>query len=198
MTGNVVSVAGTIRAHRWLLDAMLAQFPDGSINVFDRSLCYLHAAGAGLDRVGLSPAGLIGRRLDELFSADAVARVRPFYERAFAGETVGFTLAVLGREYSMRASPLAEPDGAITAIVAIAQEAPTGPPAAEGLSPRERDIASLTTAGLTNGQIAERLDLATGTVSTHIEHILERLGLTSRTQLGAWAAACGLHPGGRC
>jgi DNA-binding CsgD family transcriptional regulator/PAS domain-containing protein len=192
-TGHDRSVAEAIRAHRWLLDAMLAQFPNGSINVFDRSLCYLHAAGVGLGRVGLSPASLIGRRLDDVCSADAVARVRPFYERAFAGETVGFTVADFGRDYSIRVSPLAEPDGAIMAIIAIAQESPTGPPAAEALSPRERDIAALIRDGLTNRQIAERLGPATVTVSTQIGHMLERLGLGSRAQLGTWAAACGLH-----
>src|SRR5688500_15531996 len=80
------SVQPTIRAHRWLLDAMLEQFPNGSVNVFDRDFRYLYAAGTGLARVGLAPAGLIGMRLDDLYPADAVALVRPFYDRAFAGE----------------------------------------------------------------------------------------------------------------
>src|SRR5215217_6524222 len=61
-----------LHVHRWLLDAMLQQFPLGSVNVFDRELRYLFAAGTGLERVGLSPASLIGKRLEDLFPADAV------------------------------------------------------------------------------------------------------------------------------
>ena len=31
------SVEDAIRANRWLLDALLEQFPDGAVNVFDRA-----------------------------------------------------------------------------------------------------------------------------------------------------------------
>jgi hypothetical protein len=96
--GDEGAVREALRAHQWLLDAMLRQFPNGSINVFDRDLRYLYAAGSGLDRVGLSPAALVGTRLADLFPADSVAYVRPFYERALAGETVVFDLPVFGRD----------------------------------------------------------------------------------------------------
>jgi len=121
------SVQDAMRTQRWLFDTMQDRFPDGSLNVFDRDLRYLYAAGAGLARVGLTPEMLIGRRLDDLFPADSVDPVRPFYARAFAGETVSFALPVFEREYSVRASPLPQPDGAIHAIVALAQETPAQP-----------------------------------------------------------------------
>jgi DNA-binding NarL/FixJ family response regulator len=47
----------------------------------------------------------------------------------------------------------------------------------------------LVTRGLTNRQIAAELVVAERTVATHVEHILDKLGFTSRTQIGVWAAA---------
>lgn len=176
---------------------MLEQFPDGAVNVFDRDLRFLYVAGTGLSRIGLQPEQLIGHWLDELFP-EIVASVKPFFDRAFDGETVTFSLSVVGREYGIRAWPLAEAAGAIPAVVAIAREAPARSPAAEELTSRQREIAMLVAAGLTNSQIAERLMLAPRTVRNYVGHILQRLNFVSRTQVAVWAAARGLYlPGER-
>jgi DNA-binding NarL/FixJ family response regulator len=50
-------------------------------------------------------------------------------------------------------------------------------------------VASLVAAGLTNPQIAERLTLATKTVSAHISHILAKLNASRRSEIAAWCAA---------
>lgn len=42
--------------------------------------------------------------------------------------------------------------------------------------------------GLTNRQIAARLVITERTAGAHIEHILDKLGFTSRTQIGVWVA----------
>jgi len=49
------------------------------------------------------------------------------------------------------------------------------------LTPRQQDLLRLLGAGLTNTQIARRLGISEGTVRTHLEHIYERLGVSSRT-----------------
>jgi len=192
VSGDDRSLPEALRYHRRILDTVLRSFPDGSINVFDRDLRYLYAAGDGLEPVGLTPGLLITRRLDDLFPDELVARVRPFYARAFAGETVTFILPVFGHEYTIQAWPLVEADGAINAIVAMAREIPT-PPSAEVLSPRLRQVAALIAAGLTNQQIAGRLRLKTPTVRNYIEQIMERLGVASRAQIAVWAVVCGLY-----
>ena len=51
------------------------------------------------------------------------------------------------------------------------------------LTVREREIASLVTAGLSNKQIAERLFISRRTVDAHLEHIFGKLGITSRVML---------------
>ena len=57
-------------------------------------------------------------------------------------------------------------------------------PALESLTPREQDIARLVAQGLTNKEIAETLFLSEGTVRNNIVVIMEKLGVTNRTQLG--------------
>ena len=49
------------------------------------------------------------------------------------------------------------------------------------LTPRQNDLLRLVAAGHTNTQIARRLGISEGTVRTHLEHISERLGVSSRT-----------------
>jgi DNA-binding NarL/FixJ family response regulator len=60
------------------------------------------------------------------------------------------------------------------------------------LSNREREVAELVAAGLTNRQIAEQLYLSEKTVETHITRILNKLGITSRI------AVAGLLPPQTC
>jgi DNA-binding CsgD family transcriptional regulator len=57
------------------------------------------------------------------------------------------------------------------------------------LTSREQDVTRLVAAGQRNRQIAELLCIAEGTAKRHIENILTKLGLESRTQLAAWAVA---------
>ena len=61
------------------------------------------------------------------------------------------------------------------------------------LSHREREVAALVAQGLTNERIAERLVLQRGTASNHVQHILRKLGFTSRVQVGVWAVQQGLR-----
>ena len=42
--------------------------------------------------------------------------------------------------------------------------------------------------GLTNREIAARLVIAQRTAETHVDHILSKLGMTSRAQVAAWVA----------
>jgi DNA-binding CsgD family transcriptional regulator len=56
-----------------------------------------------------------------------------------------------------------------------------------GLTAREREITALIGQGKTNGEIAAELVLSKRTVETHVNHILSKLGLSSRGQIMLWA-----------
>ncbi len=58
-----------------------------------------------------------------------------------------------------------------------------------GLTRREREIASLVAEGLTNREIAQRLFISERTADGHLEHIREKLGVSSRAQVAAWFVA---------
>jgi DNA-binding CsgD family transcriptional regulator len=49
-------------------------------------------------------------------------------------------------------------------------------------------VATLVADGLTNGEVATRLGLATRTASAHVEHILAKLGVGRRVEIAAWVA----------
>jgi DNA-binding CsgD family transcriptional regulator len=57
------------------------------------------------------------------------------------------------------------------------------------LTTREFEVARLIAEGLTNGEIADRLDIAPKTASSHVEHILAKLAVTRRAEIAAWTAA---------
>jgi DNA-binding NarL/FixJ family response regulator len=56
------------------------------------------------------------------------------------------------------------------------------------LSPRELEVARLVAEGLSNSAIATRLFLSRSTISSHISHILTKLGVSSRSQIATWVA----------
>ena len=77
------------------------------------------------------------------------------------------------------------------AIAYALLERQSGTPAPAGdasprLTKRERQVADLIAEGLTNQAIADRLVISPRTAQGHVEHILAKLGFTSRTQVAAW------------
>jgi len=56
------------------------------------------------------------------------------------------------------------------------------------LTAREFEVAKLIAEGATNREIAERLVIAPKTASTHVEHILAKLGVARRAEIAAWVS----------
>ncbi|MER7395217.1 LuxR C-terminal-related transcriptional regulator [Streptomyces sp. NPDC000151] len=79
-------------------------------------------------------------------------------------------------------------------LVDVASGRSRGPKGAEDGSPlgpltaRERQVARLIAEGLANRQIAERLVISKRTADAHVEHILSKLGFSSRNQVAAMVA----------
>jgi DNA-binding CsgD family transcriptional regulator len=63
---------------------------------------------------------------------------------------------------------------------------PLGHPKLDRLTSRQREILAQLSSGCTNAQIALALDISVGTVRKHVEHILRRLDVPTRTA----AAVC--------
>lgn len=58
--------------------------------------------------------------------------------------------------------------------------------AGEKLSDREYQVAELLAMGFTNAAIGDHLSVSPATVSSHVAHILSKLGFRSRAQVAAW------------
>jgi len=56
------------------------------------------------------------------------------------------------------------------------------------LTAREREVAALVATGLSNKEIAEKLVISERTAEGHVEHILGKLELRSRSQIASWHA----------
>ncbi|WP_433463522.1 ATP-binding protein [Spirillospora sp. CA-128828] len=78
--------------------------------------------------------------------------------------------------------------GAARAATSSAPAVSPGPDAADGLTPREREVAGLVAQGMSNRAIAQALVISPRTVDGHVEHILDKLGFTGRAQIAAWVA----------
>ena len=81
-------------------------------------------------------------------------------------------------------------------LAADAQTPPPGPLQAgvgpERLTPRELEVLQLIAGGLSNKEIGARLSVSVATVKTHLEHILQKLQVSDRTQAAVQAVTRGL------
>ena len=55
------------------------------------------------------------------------------------------------------------------------------------MTPRELDVIAIIGEGLSNKEIAQRLNIATHTVKSHVRNVMEKLALHSRLQIAAHA-----------
>ncbi len=133
-----------------------------------RAVLRLAGAAESLSRHG-------GTHLNEPF----LRPFQPLLERAReeVGPTVAARLAAEGARMTL------------DELVAEATGEPGEQPD-DGLSPREREVLDLVAQGMTNVEIGEQLFISKRTVESHVEHIKQKLGLSSRARLMAW----GLDP----
>ncbi|EME67354.1 serine/threonine protein kinase [Rhodococcus ruber BKS 20-38] len=62
----------------------------------------------------------------------------------------------------------------------------TGPGGASEPTRRERQVAELIAQGMTNKQIAAHLGITPRTAAGHLQHLMSKLGFTSRAQIATW------------
>jgi non-specific serine/threonine protein kinase len=152
--------------------AAAAGRPDRAVQIFAGSAAILAEIG-----VPLAPA-------DQAAVERDLAAVRrrlggPGWD---AGWTAGQALS------TDQAVELALADDAGRVGVRPAVRPEPGPP----LSRREREVTALIARGLSNREISDALVITEKTVGSHVEHIMTKLGLRSRTRVAVWAVEHGM------
>jgi DNA-binding NarL/FixJ family response regulator len=78
------------------------------------------------------------------------------------------------------------------AAARLLREVRTPEKIAEPLTGRETDVLRLLAQGQSNKEISQTLSIGEQTVKTHVSHILDKLGVPSRTQAALYAIRSGL------
>ena len=95
---------------------ILRHFPGGWGAILDRSFCCLLAEGPGITKPGLAPEQLVGKTVDEILSPEKAEQLKPYLQRAFAGEEVSLKIDLKDQTFFLEVSLLQEafyPAGAI-------------------------------------------------------------------------------------
>lgn len=128
--------------------------------------------------------GAAGYLLKTMDGPDLAAALR----RAHEGESVVSPEMMSKLVSALRASALPAPAPQVAALA----ETAVAPDVEAGLSPREGEILREIVQGASNKEIARRLGIAETTVKIHVQHILRKLGLSSRVQVAVWASERGI------
>ncbi|RYH71220.1 MAG: protein kinase [Alcaligenaceae bacterium] len=159
---DLVAVAGTLESLAWTASH------EGDST---RSAVLMGAAeilGSSVDTSSIIYPELIVHHNDSERSCRSALGDKAFEEAYSNGRRLGIDSAVA---YALRVRQKAAPRRDDTS-----------------LTQRELQVAGLVAEGLTNKAIAARLGISQRTASGHVEHILSKLGFTSRAQIAAWIA----------
>ena len=142
-----------------------------------RALTLLAAADAAWAAIPATPQPVLREHHDAALAAarDAVP------ESAFAAAVAEGSAMSQAQAIACALGEPAQPKARSDAGPAAAHRGP--------LTRREQDVAVLVARGLSNGEIAGELVISVRTVETHVQHIMDKLGVSTRAQIAAWSAA---------
>lgn len=122
-----------------------------------------------------------------------------FMARAVAGGAAGYLLKGITRDELLEAmrnvaggEMLLTQEQLVRSLRSVSENAVRTTDLIEPLTKREEEVLRLLATGLSNREIGAILFIGEGTVKTHVEHIIGKLGVSDRVQAAVWAARKGL------
>ncbi|BDI28619.1 DNA-binding response regulator [Capsulimonas corticalis] len=122
-----------------------------------------------------------------------------YMARAVAGGASGYLLKGVGAEELLTSLRVVASGDALISPKDLSRSLRSVNPEGAGdadlikpLSTRELEVLRLLATGLNNRDIAGLLFVSEGTVKTHVEHIIGKLGVSDRVQAVVWAARHGV------
>jgi NarL family two-component system response regulator LiaR len=118
----------------------------------------------------------------------------PLVKRALKAGAIGYILKDISAEALARAIRSAHAGyGTLSPQVSQASVRQS-PNVGDDLTKREIEVLHLLVKGLSNTAIAQHLIISPATVKSHVSHILDKLGVASRTEAATLAVRMGLTP----
>jgi HD-GYP domain-containing protein (c-di-GMP phosphodiesterase class II) len=174
------------RTHPYLTERMLARMPVLAGVARCAAQHHERLDGSGYPHgLGREALPLTSRVLAAADVLHALRQARP-HRAALPAEAA---TAVLREE--VRAGRL-DGDAVDAVLVSAGQPVSRAQGPAAGLTAREREVLVHLARGLSNPEIAATLTVSRKTVSTHLEHIYAKLGVSTRTQAALFAMQHGL------
>jgi HD-GYP domain-containing protein (c-di-GMP phosphodiesterase class II) len=176
-----------IRLHAYVGERILSRAPSLREVAEIAGLTHERLNGSGyhrrLGQTGCTPAA---RLLAAADTYQALREARPYRPARSVEETAA--------ELRSAATDGALCADAVEAVLAAAGHRSHARPQAAGLTERELEVLALVAKGLTNKEIASALDISVKTTGRHLEHIFQKLAVTTRAGATMMALQRGLLP----
>lgn len=108
-----------VRESQELYSAIARNFPNGTINVFDRNLNYIFVEGKELFQMGITSEKLIGTNYLERLSAEISPKIKDALLSVFEGVVQDFEIKFKNQYYRINAVPLSYQNEEINQILVI-------------------------------------------------------------------------------
>ena len=108
-----------LKESQQLYVSMARNFPNGTINVFDRDLKYIFVEGQELFKFGISSKMLIGTSYIERLSPKIAPRIEEELKKVLSGEEVTFEIDHNAENYVLNAVPLYDSQGLVNQILLV-------------------------------------------------------------------------------
>jgi PAS domain S-box-containing protein len=155
--------------------------------------------------VGYSRQELLTKTFDDITHPEDLEANRNRMERLLSGEIDQYSMEKrcvkkdgshlwVSLTVSLVRHPFSGKPSYFIAVVEDVGERKRAEMIVHSLSPREIEVLELVAHGLTNRQIAHELYISANTAKYHVQHVIEKLGASDRTQAAYRAAELGLTP----
>lgn len=105
-----------------LAHAIIENFPNGMVALFDPELRYQLVGGQGLTQYGLSPADFIGKHLRDVLGEEVAERDEPLLEAALRGETTRVEVNLGVRLFRVIVAPVYDAAQRVSAGLVMTQD----------------------------------------------------------------------------
>ncbi|MFN8397756.1 MAG: PAS domain S-box protein [Bacteroidia bacterium] len=116
---RVQSRTRELRESQQLYAVIARNFPNGSINVFDRDLNYIFAEGRELFRLGVTSEHIMGTKYLDRLPEQVRGQVAEELKLALQGQSVTFDLDLEGKSYELHAVPLRDAEGVVARVMVV-------------------------------------------------------------------------------